>query len=246
MEFKTSISKVTEDDMILRGEKHSNIINAVSFSDAIFFLFKSQKPKKSESRIFSALLTACIDHGIGTTSTLATRTVMSGGNSLNTAVGAGILALGTFHGGAIEGCMRELQKIKETKKTAEEYVSQMLKEKKTILGFGHKVYKKQDPRVMQLISLCKEEEIGTQNESYITLAKSIEEEIEKQKGKKIILNIDGLCAAILLEMNFSAEEGNGIFIIARTPGLTMHAIEERSREKPVRRIEENNIQYDGK
>ncbi|MFT4303780.1 MAG: citryl-CoA lyase [Candidatus Woesearchaeota archaeon] len=246
MEFKTSISKITEDDMILRGEKHSDLINTLSFSDTIFLLLTSKKPEKTESNIFSAILTSCIDHGMGTTSSLTARTVMSGGNNLNTAVGAGILALGKYHGGAIEGCMNQLIEIKNKNVPTKEYVKQMLDNKKTILGFGHKVYKKQDPRVVQLLEIAKKNNITSENNHHVKTVLEIEQAIEEIKGKKLILNVDGLIAALLLEMNFTPEQGNGVFIIARTPGLTAQAIEEKQREKPVRRINEEDIVYDGK
>ena len=71
----------------------------------------------------------------------------------------------------------------------------------------------------------------------------IESVLEKEKGKKLCLNIDGLIAAILLEMGFSPQAGRGIFIASRTSGLIAQAIEEAEEEKPVRRIDEKDISY---
>jgi citrate synthase len=44
-------------------------------------------------------------------------------------------------------------------------------------------------------------------------------------------------------MGFSAEAGRGVFIIARTPGLVAQAVEEKENEKPVRRVNEEDIEY---
>ena len=174
---------------------------------------------------------------MGTTSSLTTRFVTSGGNSINTAVGAGILALGDFHGGAIEEAMRQFAIIDNSEK----FIDEMLNNKKIIFGFGHKVYKENDPRTVKLLELCEKEGF---NSKHIDNALKIES-ILAQKGKKLCLNVDGVIAAILLEMKFTPEQGRAVFIIGRTPGLAAHAIEEKE-EKPVRRVDEEDIEYLGK
>ncbi|MDO8642455.1 MAG: citryl-CoA lyase [Candidatus Woesearchaeota archaeon] len=245
MEFKTAISKMTETDHIIRGEKLSQLVTEGSFTDAVFLLLNKRKPTAIESKLFSAMLTSIIDHGMGVTSSMATRFVMSGGNTLNTAVGAGILALGDYHGGAIEKAMEFYHQIIHSRMPPDvlaNYIGKLLDEKKTIFGYGHAVYNESDPRTKQLIALC---ESLSYYSPYITLAIAIEKIIETKKGKKLCLNVDGVIAAILLEMGFHPSVGKGIFIIGRTPGLVAQAMEEQEREKPVRRVEEKDIQYDG-
>jgi citryl-CoA lyase len=239
MKFNTKISKITNDDMILRGEKLSSLIEKNSFSDTIFLMLAKRNPSKIESEIFSAMLISVIDHGMGTTSSMTARFAMSGGNSINTAIGAGILALGDFHGGAIENSMAQLKSI-ESKYNND--VSQFVKDTQVIYGFGHKIYKEKDPRVIQIISLCKN--LGYESK-YLDLAVDIEKKLFEKKGKSIPLNVDGLIAALLLEMKFSEVSGRAFFIIARTPGLAAQAIEEKETEKPVRRVDEEDINYLG-
>ena len=118
-----------------------------------------------------------------------------------------------------------------------------LEGKKIVYGFGHKIYKDKDPRVGQILAVCKKAKFSSQ---YIDLVLAIEQEIEQQKGKKIVLNIDGLMAAILLAMDFNPLQGKGVFIIARTPGLVAQVVEELESEEPVRRLEEDEISYQGK
>jgi len=237
MKLKTKISKLTEDDLILRGEKLSHLISSSSFSESIFLLLNKRKPSEVENKVFSALLISCIDHGAGTASSLSSRFIMSTGNSLNTAVSGGILALGDYHGGASEKAMEQLKKVKDVKA----FVSKTLKNKEIIFGYGHKIHKNEDPRVKEILKLCKSLEYDSK---YIKLAQEIETSIEKTKGKKLCLNIDGLMAAILLEMGFSPLAARGVFIIARTPGLVAQAIEEKETEKPVRRLDEKDISYE--
>ena len=239
MEFKTSISKIIPDDHIIRDEKLSNLIQKSSFADTIFLLLSGKKPTKAQSKIFEAALISVIDHGMGTTSSMAARFVASGGNEVNTSVAAGVMALGDYHGGAIEKTMQQLMQITLVKN----FVSDALENKKTIYGFGHKIYKDTDPRVNQLLEICQKVKF---NSAHIDTLKSIEIEIRKQKGKKIPLNIDGLLAAILLEFGFNPQQGRGFFIIARTPGLVAQVVEELDSKEPVRRVDEQDIVYTGK
>src|SRR5205814_2380822 len=57
--------------------------------------------------------------------------------------------------------------------------------------------------------------------------------------------VDGAIGAILADLGMNPAAFNGIFMIARTPGLVAHVIEEQSREKPMRRIDPVNHGYDG-
>ncbi|MBR9692821.1 citryl-CoA lyase [Candidatus Woesearchaeota archaeon] len=239
MEFKTAVSKMTENDLIIRGKKHSDMIGNWPFSKTIFFLLSGKEPDKKEAALFDAMLTTVIDHGMGTASSMATRFVASTGNSLNTAVAGGVLALGDYHGGAIEKAMCLFTEV--DKPAA--FVKDALENKKVLYGFGHKVYKIQDPRTAHLVALCKKEGYVSK---YLTLALEMEKAIEELKGKKIVLNVDGAIAALLLDMGFAPEMGKGFFIIGRTPGLVVQAVEEQAREKPVRRVSEDDITYDGK
>jgi citrate synthase len=65
-------------------------------------------------------------------------------------------------------------------------------------------------------------------------------------AKKLLpINVDGAIGAILADLGMDPAAFNGIFMIARTPGLIAHVIEEQTREKPMRRIDPVNHGYDG-
>src|SRR5207237_1802824 len=63
--------------------------------------------------------------------------------------------------------------------------------------------------------------------------------------KALPINVDGATGAILADLGMNPAAFNGIFMIARTPGLVAHVIEEQTREKPMRRIDPVNHGYDG-
>ncbi len=250
MKFRTAVSVMTKDDLVLRGVKLSSLVGSAPFAEAVFLLLAGRKPSRGEARLFDAILTSCIDHGTGTASALSSRFVASTGNPLNASVAAGVLALGEYHGGAIEAAMRQFLKVQERldadkrdlAAVVKDFVAESLEQRVRLMGFGHKVYKDADPRVTQLFRIAEEAGVSS---PFFLIARRVEEELAAQKGKKLVLNIDGFIAAALLAMSFPPEVGKGVFIIARTPGLVAHAVEERLRERPVRRLDEDEITYDG-
>ncbi len=226
MNWETEISSSGE-DAVVRGEKLENVME-MEFSDAIWLILKGEKPSEEESELFNTILSSSIDHGVGNPSTVAARTVQSGGNSMNTSVAAGIMALGDSHGGAIEEAMRILQ----SDKTAEHIVKQYLEESKRLPGLGHKVYKDEDPRAVKIIE--KAETLGLAGKS-IKKIQGIRDVLAEEKVD-LVLNVDGAIAAVMTDLGWEPELGKGFFIIARTPGIVAHVREEMD-EKPFRRQE---------
>jgi citryl-CoA lyase len=225
-DWKTDISSSGE-DAVIRGEKLEEVME-MDFADAIWLLLAGEKPSEEESEIFNTILSSSIDHGVGNPSTVSARTVQSGGNDMNTSVGAGVLALGDLHGGAIEDCMEMLQ----DERNAEETVSDMLESGETIPGIGHKVYTEEDPRASRIVE--KARELGLAGENVEKMEK-IREEFAERKTE-LVMNVDGAIAGVMSDMEWEPELGKGIFIIARTPGLVAHVREEMD-EKPFRREE---------
>ncbi len=240
MEFKTRISKLVNEDIVIRGEKLSSLITGGKFSDSIFLLLSGRKPSSIESTLFEKMLISVIDHGMGTTSSMTSRFIVSGGNALNVGVGGGILSIGDHHGGAIEKAMQQFyawQKLGKDKARAE--IKDMVTTKKTIYGFGHKVYKDEDPRVVLLLEEVKKKKFSS---SHLYLKEEVEKTFAEAKGKKIPINIDGLLALLLCDFGFDPLLGKGVFIIGRVPGLVAQCHEELKHEKPVRRVEEEEIE----
>ena len=241
IEWKTRISKIGSEDIIIRNKNLSELIQHGSFTDAIFFLLRGKEPSHEESILFGKILTSIIDHGMGTTSSLTSRCIISGGNALNVGVAGGILSIGDYHGGAIENCMKQLAEWKTlNSEDATRSIGDHISQKKTIFGFGHKHYKEGDPRVAII-----QKEIGRigYESKYMGITTLVEKMFQEIKGKKLFLNIDGLMAALLLDFGFDPEMGKGLFIIGRTPGLVAQCYEEKTSEKPVRRIPEESIKY---
>ena len=64
-------------------------------------------------------------------------------------------------------------------------------------------------------------------------------------GKNLSINVDGGIAPIALDMGFNPQLGNALFLIGRIGGLVAHVVEEKQREKPMRRMWHMDYLYDG-
>jgi citryl-CoA lyase len=242
--WRTAITQHVGHETYIRGYRLLDLVGNLSFAQAIYLILKGELPTEKESKMMEAMLVSIIDHGIAPPSAIAARAVASGGNSLNVGVAAGVLAFGSAHGGALEDAMRFLQEGVKSGRSVEEIVKEYLENKKPIPGYGHRYYKDFDPRTKRLMDIAKE--LGFYG-PHCKFAEDVEEEISRQKGKRLVLNVDGAIAAIASEMGFDWRLGKGFFIIGRVSGLVAHVYEELTTEKPFskRLDEETEVEYTG-
>ena len=236
--WRTKIADSGEGGTVIRGYDLVDLIGVLSFSEMVFLLLKEEKPTKEQKEMMDAILVSFAEHGIAVPSVTSARTVFSGGNPMNAAVAAGILAIGDHHGGAIEQAAKLLQenKGKDAGSIVKEYY------KKRIPGYGHKIYTT-DPRSTKLLEIAKRNNISGR---HVELALQIEKALEETTGEKLCLNVDGAVAAIVSDMGFDWRLGKGFFIIGRTAGLVAHIHEEWVNEKPFRRLDKEEYEYTGK
>ena len=238
MKWRTGISRHKDGKLYVRGLSLEELIKEHTFVEVIFLLLKGNLPSEKEAKIFDAILVASAEHGVEAPSTFVTRTAASTGNPMNAALAAGILTVGEWHGGAVERAAQMLQ----SEKSAEEIVADAIKKKEKLAGYGHKVYKDEDPRTAAIFAKAKELGLSQTN---IQKAIAIGQEFEKQSSKKLPINIDGAIAAIISELGLDWRLGKAIFVLGRLPGMIAHTHEEIVNEKPYRRLEEEDVEYTG-
>lgn len=236
--YRTSITHHVDGKPHVYGYDLTKLAGVKSFTAAIFLILKGEMPDKNSEKMLDSMLTIAIDHGVEPSSVVAARNVYSGGSPLQAAVASGVLAFGEYHGGAIEESMKTFKKYEG--ESAKKLVDDFNREGKRVSGFGHRIYSL-DPRTQKLLEIAKE--LGFFGK-YVKFALEVEKELSTA-NKKLPLNIDGIFSALLLEMGFHPKSGKGFFIIARVPGLVAHVVEESLREKPVRRLSEKEVEYDG-
>lgn len=240
MTWKTALTTIRDGKEIVRGRALPRLMETMTFTEAIFFLLTGREAGAREIKMLNALFVAALDHGVGAPSATVARTVVSTGNSLHTAVAAGVLALGDLHGGAIEGAARFFKQHSAAQDPAG--LARKLKEEKVrVPGFGHRVLGA-DTRAQKLFALARESGFYG---PYCAFAEEFEKALSALSSKPLPINIDGAMAAVLLEMGFAPEIMKGLFLIGRMPGLVAQTHEQMTSGEGLKRIEESEIEYAG-
>ncbi len=238
IKWKTAISTHKEGELYVRGYALADLIDKHSFTEAVFLLLAGKMPNEKEIKLLDAILVSCAEHGVEAPSAFSARVSISTGNSFHTALAAGILAIGEWHGGALEKAAEYLQ----SEKTPAHIVREVRKSGGRLAGLGHKIYKDKDPRAELLF--VKANVLGFSG-TYVERMHELQHELEKQSGKKLPINIDGAIAALISELGFDWRLGKAIFVLGRLPGMIAHAHEEMVHEKPYRRFSEEDVEYVG-
>lgn len=247
--WHTAITDVGPNTIRLRGYPIDELMGRKSFAEVAWLALRGELPSEAEGKLLDAVLVSSVDHGVTPPSTLAARTAASTGAPVNAALASGVLAVNRFHGGAVEGCMNALAEalaeMKEAGVSREEaaatVVARYREAGRRVEGFGHRLHD-DDPRAARLFALA--EELGLAGEGVPT-ARALEAALASATGKALPLNVDGAVAACLLELGFEPYAANAFFILARMPGWLAHVLEERARERPMRRVEPSAWTYDG-
>ena len=88
--WETKITKVEPNHLVTRGYRQEELIGNLTFGQAVFLLLKGTVPTRAQGQLMDAILVACIDHGVTAPSCVTTRTVVSCGVPLPTAISAGL------------------------------------------------------------------------------------------------------------------------------------------------------------
>lgn len=246
--WTTAVTEIKPNHVAVRGYNIAELMGNINFGQAVYLILKGELPDANIGRLMEAVIVSSIDHGATPPSALAARTVASTGASLSASVAAGIMSINQHHGGAIQNCALALKTIIEKSQTEnitlEKAASAVIEEMKTngqkMPGFGHR-YHTSDPRTTRLFEIAREVGAAAQ---YVDAAEAVLRLFSIQ-GKKIPINVDGAIGAVLADLGFDPAVMNGLFMIARTPGLVAHVIEEQTRNKPMRKIDPVAHSYDG-
>jgi citrate synthase len=207
----------------------SEIMGKLNLGDMGFLELTGRIPNANESRMFNAMVVTLVEHGITPSALAARLTYLGAPESLQAAVAAGLLGLGTVFVGSIEGCAKMLYEAMPdpgstdiasvARATAEKYYAA----KRIVPGVGHPVHKPVDPRAPRLFALA--EETGF-NGPYLRLVTAIAKEAEKLSGKLLPVNATGAIGALCCEMGFDWKICRGLGVMARAVGLVGHILEE--------------------
>lgn len=233
---RSEIASSTAETITIRGFDLTNeLMGNVSLGDMAFLELLGRLPSEGESSVFNAMLVALVEHGI-TPNTLAARlTYLGAPESLQGAVAAGILGLGSVFVGTIEGAARMLQEaLGDAPDDADlgELASAIVREhrgrREPIPGIGHPIHTSGDPRTTRLFDLGRERGLDGR---YTELMRRVGAEAERATGRRLPVNVTGAIGALASELGIPWRICRGLGLMSRPIGLVAHLLEEM--EQPM-------------
>ena len=204
-----------------------NLSQAANF----LYMLKGDKADDENAHIFDLCLTLHADHTMNA-STFAARVCAATLSDIHSATTAAIAALkGPLHGGANEQVMKMMTEIKEPAK-GRKYIQDRLAKKEKVMGFGHRVYKTEDPRATWLRRKSKALAEKTGDGTYYEISQEIEKTVMDEKG--LYPNVDFYAASVYGYLGIPTDIFTPVFACSRVSGWTAHVREQYADNRLIR------------
>jgi citrate synthase len=197
----------------------------------MLYMLSGEEPEEEPARAFDICLVLHADHTMNA-STFAARVVASTLADMHSAITAAIAALkGPLHGGANEAVMKMLEEIGEVER-AETYIKEKLSHKQRIMGFGHRVYKTEDPRAAHLRRLSSELGERAGDTRWYEISERIEKVVMEEK--ELYPNVDFYAASVYHSLGIPTDLFTPVFAASRVSGWTAHVREQYADNRLIR------------
>lgn len=197
------------------------------------YLLNGKQPEPQHVKALDAYLVLLADHGMNA-STFTARVVASTESDIVSATVAAVGALkGPLHGGAPSKVLDMLNAIGTTE-NAESWLRSALAVGQRLMGFGHRVYKTEDPRAEELRELAR-----LADPQEFILARRVEELaialLEEQKpGRRLYTNVEFYSAVLLSSVGLPGDLFTPTFAVSRVVGWTAHILEQAGNNRLIR------------
>jgi len=231
---------VANSDRIRRGLDPVKPDQRLNIATNFLYMLKGEIPAEHDARVFDVALILHADHELNA-STFTARVVAGTLADMYGAITAAIAALsGPLHGGANTNVMRTLLEIGKLE-NVESFIKQALAEKRKIMGFGHAVYRTDDPRAAHLRRFSQEMGERAGDTRWYEMSRKIENVMKAEKG--LYPNVDFYSASMYYTMGIPLELYTPIFAVSRISGWTAHVLEQYADNKLIRPRAEYLGQY---
>jgi citrate synthase len=205
----------------------------LGFAANYLYMLTGEEPSALHARAIEQYMILTIDHGFNA-STFTARVVTSTGADLGAAIVAAIGALsGPLHGGAPSRALDMLDAI-GTPERADAYIRAAVEHGERIMGFGHRVYKTDDPRSLLLRSAT--ERLGG---PLVEFSQSVERTTvdvlaELKPGRQLYTNVEFYAGVVMHTCGIPREMFTPTFAAGRTIGWSTHVMEQASHNRLIR------------
>jgi citrate synthase len=203
------------------------------FAANYLYMLSGEEPPPEHARAVEKYLIATIDHGFNA-STFTARVITSTGADLGSAVLGAIGALsGPLHGGAPSRALDMVEDI-GSKERADEWLRKAVEGGRRLMGFGHRVYKTDDPRSMMLRDVAE-----NLDGDGVDLAKHVEQRAvaileELKPGRALYPNVEFYAGIVLDIIGMPRQLFTPTFACSRVIGWTAHIMEQAADNRLIR------------
>jgi citrate synthase len=219
-------------DRIRKGKEIVEPDMSLSHAGNFLWMLTGEKPIAEAASTLDVALVLHADHELNA-STFAARVIAATLSDVHSAITGAIGALkGPLHGGANEAVMKLLYEIDAKGADPVEYVRDLLANKVKISGFGHRVYKTEDPRATHLRRMSKELATAGGNTKWYDMSEKVEAFVRGEK--KLNANVDFYSASTYTTLGIDMDLFTPIFAVSRISGWAAHVIEQHDNNRLIR------------
>jgi len=207
---------------------------AMGHAANFLYMLKGTRPSALEAKALDVALVLHADHEFNA-STFAARVAAATLTDVHSAMTAAIGTLkGPLHGGANADVMSLLLQLGEdaTDQKVEDVIRAKLARKEKIPGFGHRVYRTEDPRATHLRKMSEELCRITGKLRWFQMSQKIEQIVKAEK--KLNANVDFYSATTYYALGIPVELFTPVFAVSRISGWTAHVLEQYANNRLIR------------
>ncbi len=203
----------------------------LSHAANFYYMMHGKRPAKEMERALDAYLILLADHGLNA-STFAARVTAGTLSNLYSAITSAVGTLmGDLHGSANQRAMEMILEIGKPE-AAEAYVHGLLDEKKKVMGFGHRIYKTNDPRAEAFRQIANDLCVRAGEMKWMEIAMRVEKVMIERKN--IPCNVDFFSAPVLYILGFPVDFFTTVFAASRVVGWSAHILEQHRDNRLIR------------
>lgn len=203
----------------------------LNYAANFLYMLNGEEPTETAIEAFDKALILHADHELNA-STFTARVCVATLSDVYSGVTAAIGALkGPLHGGANEQVMKMLAEIGSID-NVESYIQNKLDNKEKVMGFGHRVYRKGDPRAPHLRVMSEKLTKQVGKEELYQMSVKIHDMIVSQKG--LPANVDFFSASMYDALGIEHDLFTPIFAVSRTSGWVAHILEQYANNRLIR------------
>lgn len=203
----------------------------LGFAANFLYMLTGNEPENISIEAFNKALVLHADHELNA-STFTARVCVATLSDVYSGITSAIGALkGPLHGGANEAVMKMLSEIGSVDQV-EEYIKEKMERKEKIMGFGHRVYRKGDPRAKHLKEMSRRlTDLSGESHLY---EMSIKIESLLKEEKNLVPNVDFFSASVYHSLGIDHDLFTPIFAVSRVSGWLAHILEQYENNRLIR------------